>query len=170
MLPVDVYHTIAVESEGAYRAMLAIPQFAREITASRRVDYMIHFGHAVKIARGKIVWTRHGKPHRLDGPAVEGVYGCVWKVNGAVHRVGGPAVVLSDGYREWRINGQLHREDGPAMESEYGWSRWYFNGQLHREGGPAVQDPDGSYEWWFNGYLHRDCGPAIKKIRQVRVV
>ena len=49
-------------------------------------------------------YNSDGKLHRLDGPAVEHVYGnkC-WFNNGKLHRLDGPAVEWADGDKSWWI-------------------------------------------------------------------
>lgn len=51
---------------------------------------------------------KKGKLHRLDGPAVESVYGNKsWYREGLLHREDGPAVEYFDGYKEYWYQGQL---------------------------------------------------------------
>ena len=65
----EMLHEMAVD-EDAYRALLAIPAFARTLNVSIRADYMVKFGYTVKITNDKIVWKKHGRRHREAGPAV----------------------------------------------------------------------------------------------------
>lgn len=151
-LPLEIYHLIAADSESAYRAMLAVPSFARDIDVSRRYDYMILFKHEVKITRKRIIWLRAGVDHRLDGPAVEHIDGYrAWYVNGVMHRTGGPARLGSDGEWEWKQNGKTHRLDGPAFGLSDGYRAWYQNDLLHRLDGPAIKYADGRGIWCVNG-------------------
>jgi hypothetical protein len=53
----------------------------------------------------------HGKLHRKDGPAVEGV----------------------DGDNEWWVHGKLHRKDGPAVEGVDGDNEWWVHGKQYNE-------------------------------------
>ena len=62
-------------------------------------------------ASGYKYWWLNGKPHREDGPAVEG----------------------ANGDKYWYFDGKLHREDGPAVECASGDKYWYFNGKLVTE-------------------------------------
>ena len=50
-----------------------------------------------------------------------------WYVNGKPHRIDGPAVESFNGYKEWRVNGLYHRLDGPAIEWPDGGKTWYVN-------------------------------------------
>ena len=55
---------------------------------------------------GDVYHLKNGRPHRLDGPAIE----------------------YSDGGKDWYKNGKLHRLDGPAStfeEDEY----YFINGK-----------------------------------------
>jgi len=69
------------------------------------------------IKKTHIEYRKHGKLHRVDGPAIITNYGGVeYWVNGHLHRDDGPAVDHCDGYLLWFNNGVRHREDGPAVE------------------------------------------------------
>ena len=128
-LPIELLHVIASFDQGSYRALLAIPFFARSLNPSIRTDYMIAFGYSVKITENRIRWYRNGEPHREDGPAVE------W----------------NDGEKWWYRDGERHREDGPAIECTDGTKEWYREGERHREDGPAIERSDGTKVWYRNG-------------------
>ena len=51
-----------------------------------------------------------------------------WSKNGKYHRNDGPAVEWDEGTRVWYKNGKLHRDDGPAIEWADGTRFWYKNG------------------------------------------
>jgi hypothetical protein len=130
-------------------------------------------------------WYKHGKPHRVDGPAVKWRDGREsWQLDGKRHRVGGPAVKTKESHEFWK-DGRLHREEGPAIESllpkgtnewwidgvkqdhtlvfsnEDGTKQWHTkSGQSHRQGGPARILEDGEQQWMIEGRFHRDDGPA----------
>jgi hypothetical protein len=95
---------------------------------------------------------KNGKPHRLNGPAIEHADGGKeWWVNGELHREDGPAVEYADGGKEWWVNGKLHRDDGPAIiKSEF--NQWYYEGKRHRLDGPAVE-----YSIGYKFYYVNDC-------------
>ena len=130
-LPIELLHVIASFDQGAYRALLAIPFFARSLNPSIRTDYKISFGYSVRITKNFTEWYRNGEHHREDGPAIED----------------------ADGTKAWYRNGKYHREDGPAMEYSNGDKRWYRNGKRHREDGPAIEDADGTKYWYRDGEL-----------------
>lgn len=89
-LPVEIYRLIAADNEHTYRALLAIPAFARSLDAATIRNYRIGFGHYItsslsgeKIydfdvnleaisagAETAMIFCRHGYFHRRDGPAV----------------------------------------------------------------------------------------------------
>lgn len=55
----------------------------------------------------RVEYTRNGKLHRTDGPALEFPRGC----------------------KEWWINGMRHRSNGPAIETCYGVKYWCIDGK-----------------------------------------
>lgn len=131
MLPVEVLRLIAAVSPASYRAMLALPPFARSLDPGTIADYMILFGHGVEVTRDAIVWWYRGATHRVGGPAVEYVGGGEeWHNHGHIHRVGGPALVTPAGSRLWYCHGNLHRDDGPAVEYFDGGTVYYNNGTI----------------------------------------
>lgn len=154
-LPVEVLGVIAGKSPAAYRAMLAVPQFARSLNPGTIVDYKIRFGHNIRITKDVIVWYYRGWPHRLDGPAAIYTDGTRrWRRHGLLHRADGPAVEHPDGSYEWLLDNCYHREGGPAILHSSGTKKWYRHGLLHREDGPAVEYADGD--------RHRRDGPAVE--------
>ena len=52
-----------------------------------------------------------------------------WFLNGKPHRVDGPAIEFYNGSKYWHLNGKLHREDGPAIERADGSKYWYVDGE-----------------------------------------
>lgn len=89
LLPIEVLHVITATSEGAYRAMLAMPAFARSVDVSARYDYMLLFGYGVVITDYNIIWTKNSSWHRTDGPAIECASGaCEWWEYGKFIRSG----------------------------------------------------------------------------------
>jgi hypothetical protein len=102
-IPLELLYVIAAVDEQSYRAMLAIPLFARSLTPGKVVDFMIAFGYSVAITKDCIEWLLNGYLHRVDGPAVE----------------------YEDGYKEWCLNGDTHRDDGPAIERANGDKEWW---------------------------------------------
>jgi hypothetical protein len=92
--------------------------------------YKTKDGDRIVRSNGDEEWYKHGKRHRLDGPAVV----CVdvtkeWWVNGKHHRLDGPAVEDADGYKEWYVDDKLHRLDGPAIEYANGAKQWFIDGE-----------------------------------------
>jgi len=56
---------------------------------------------------GNIRYTKNGKEHREDGPAV--IYPTgeqFWCKNGKLHREDGPAAIWADGTQEWFKDGK----------------------------------------------------------------
>lgn len=125
LLPMELLHEIARDSESAYKALLSYPRFARAVEYDRRLDYMVLFGHDVRVVKRFIKWSRNGVPHRLRQPA-------------HTHE---------DGSKYYYQNGNLHRDDGPAL-IEVVSANWYrskisaansFNADNH----PKI------FEGWF---------------------
>lgn len=127
MLPLELLHQIAQDSEPAYYALLSYPRFARVVTLKRRIDYMVGFGHNVCMRKDRIMWLRNNLRHRKDGPAV----------------------ICTDGSMEWYRSGKHHRDNGPAIQRD-SFIAWMQNGIVHREDGPAcnVYVRDGPNRTW----------------------
>ena len=63
-------------------------------------------------------YNKHGKLHRIGGPAAIFADGTeVWYQNGELHRVGGPAVIHSNGEEHWYQNGSYLRTDRDATDT-----------------------------------------------------
>jgi hypothetical protein len=145
-MPIEMLDLIAAVDVKAYRAMLAIPLFARSLGSDKVVDYMIEFGYSVNITENHIEWFLNDELHRVDGPAIE----------------------FANGNKEWWRFGKLHRQarhgepDGPAIERASGDKGWWLDGGRHRVDGPAIEFVNGDKEWWLNGVTHRDDGPAVE--------
>jgi hypothetical protein len=163
-LPLDMLHEIASYSEGAYRALLALPVFARSLTVNARADYWCHFGYGVTVYATVIEWTKHDERHRNDGPALEYISGLkIWYSRGQVHNDKGHATEWTDGTKGYYRNGLCHRDDGPAMEWADGERTWYHNDEVHRDDGPAFEKPGHFKSYVQHGKLHRAGGlPALE--------
>lgn len=115
-----------------------------------------------------------GLLHREDGPAVI-INPLIkkWYKHGKKHRVDGPAY-QSGSYEEWWIDDNLHREDGPAVIG--GLSReWWSHGKRHRLDGPAVErdmkvynDPLFEKEWWLFGVEYKVEEEYRKKVEEFK--
>ena len=152
ILPIELLHVIASFDQGAYRALLSVPFFARSLNPGIRTDYMIAFGYSVNITKNSIQWVLNGELHREHGPAVEYSKGSKhWYRNGIRHRDNAPAIEWFNGDKNWYRNGRCHREDGPAIEDADGSKEWFRNGKYHREDGPAIEWADGTKYWYLNG-------------------
>ena len=127
-LPLEILHELVCDLS-TYRALLAIPAFARSLTPSTRCDYMIRFGYRVEITRDYIKWTLNGEFHCTNGPAIIGANGSqAWYINGKLHRTDGPAIIRANGMREWYKDDKCHRTDGPAVVWADGKQLWYIDG------------------------------------------
>jgi hypothetical protein len=188
-IPLEILDLIAAVDVKAYRAMLAIPLFARSLGPGKVVDFMIGFGYSVAITKSYIVWYLNGKRHRVAGPAIECANGNkYWYSHEKLHRspvssdldpgggqAVGPAIEYDDGHKEWYLNGKRHRDDGPAVEYANGDKEWWVDGKLHRSPvssdldpngghavGPAIEYANGDKVWYLNGRQHRVDGPAVE--------
>jgi hypothetical protein len=171
MLPFDVLGVIAQVSIGVYRALLALPRFARASLAHNhqyryRCCYLIHHTEDninTILHRWYIPFPRNHNYiklyHRHDGPADYAQYRSGkllyerWVHFGLTHRN-----VSSDGqfhpaYTRWDENGQIQYE------------QWFSYNKLHRLDGPASinYDENGKIrkkKWYINGQRHCINGPA----------
>lgn len=165
LLPLELLHVIARDSEPAYKALLAYPRFAHVVTPGTRIDYMVHFGHNVRVNKYGNAWTRNGIIHRKDCPALIRTNGHVeWWVNGLRHRDGEPAVIGLMG-KFWYRRGMRHRDDGPALQFNDGSEFWYRDGLRHRDDGPAFIYADGNKYWYNNGkHIQQSSGNMFTNI------
>jgi hypothetical protein len=137
----------------------------------------------------KKVYTRNGKQHRSNGPAVEFSNGDAefwyegklcriedeslpavdtaklkkWYTGGVPHRKGNPAIIATE-----KIDWRHPHETGTYIftpEYEYyegGYEMWMENGKKHRIGGPTVVSATGKGGSWFlHGEPHRLDGPIV---------
>lgn len=73
---------------------------------------------------------RYGKLHHELGPAVARPDGTeLWMQDGRPHRVDGAALNYADGRKEHYIHGYLHNLTGPAIEDPAGRNEWWLNGE-----------------------------------------
>lgn len=90
--------------------------------------------------------------------------------HGKLHRLHGPAIIWPHGTLEWFQHGKMHREgDLPASISP-GTQVWVKNGNRHRDGDlPAIIRSNGEKEWWKHGRIHRDGDlPAVTRNHGIR--
>lgn len=155
-LPIEILTHIALslgQDTSVYRAMLAVPAFARKLTPGIIVDYMIRFGFSVEITKDMIAWKKLGLLHRVGGPAKEST-----EKHGECYQ---PKTDFRLCFvRRWFQNGIQHRDGGPASECDNGELEWYCQGERHRLNGPAHIWDDGTAIWYKNGRICRDDGPA----------
>lgn len=116
--------------------------------------YWARFYDEIRSVGSYVIYLRHNKKHRVDGPAIESANGDKeWYVNDKCHRTDGPAIVRANGSKVWRIDGKRHRTDGPAIQGYNGDKMWYVDDQLHRTDGPAVEYANGICDWYMNGKI-----------------
>lgn len=132
LLVPDMWIQIARLGESVYRALLAIPEFARSLTCDLRMDFRVFFGHSVNITSLGTYWLRNNLLHRLDGPAVE--YGYLRP------------------FISYYRNGKLSRSDMtlPCVFYSDGHMAYYDeNGKCCR-----VETVDGKVRRWGDGGTH----------------
>jgi hypothetical protein len=155
-LPIEMLYILASTDVATYRALLALPRFARSLSPDVVADFMIAFGYSVDIRYGDITWELNGEPHRIDGPAIIRKNGNKeWWRFGKLHRDSSPAVELATGSTAWYKDGMKHRVDGPAIERANGDKGWFLNDVRHRVDGPAIELGNGSKFWYLDGKKHR---------------
>lgn len=108
----------------------------------------------------KTCYHKHGKLHRLDGPAFH-----------------------AGGKEKYYVNGKLHRDDGlPAyvcsytsINGVYLEHQWYVKGKQYRpSGGPSAIMANGEMSWAHytdeNGLRHNEGGAAyiVRKLDETR--
>lgn len=200
LLPAELIAQIAAAGRDVYWPLaVGYPRFGRSLTAGRRVDYAISFGHDVRVVNiareySCLRWTLNGKNHRTDGPAEEynnGDY--MWYKHGKQHRLDGPAE-LDEGIEYWYVNGVYSATNNPAIRCvNCNTQIWYKDGKIHRDDGPAAittaedsqccnylhlaDDLDNNYfpedgtltAWFVNDKLHQEGGPAVEYASGTRI-
>jgi hypothetical protein len=169
-IPLEILHKIAYYGIWSYRALLAIPIFARSVGRhpeykcyEKTIDYMVRFGCQARINTFGICWFLGHELHRIDGPAISLLTGVeVWYRYGERHRdsskhvMDDPALTWMNGDREWWYRGRRHRDGAPAIINVDGRKEWYLNGELHsQDDQPAIERASGDKEWYCNGRRHR---------------
>lgn len=132
-LPIELLDIIASHGSSIYYGLLGYKFFADTLKPGKIVDYMILFGHSVKINKYKIEWYLKDCLHRTDGPAIEYIRGSKqWYLNGVPHRDSDlPAHEDNDGYKAWYRYGKRHRDNGPAIIWHTGHKEWFKNGDRY---------------------------------------
>lgn len=60
--------------------------------------------------------------HCEDGPAFHAINYCkCWYIHGKPHRLNGPAIEYNDGRKEWFINGKQYNEEDYSVVVQYLW-------------------------------------------------
>ena len=132
-LSFDVLVEIACGSVAAWRAMLAVPQFARwTLTPTGRRRAAERFRETVTDEDGTCTLL-DGRRHSFWGqPAVVRTDGGQeWWRNGRVHRDGGPAIILANGYQAWYRDDRCRRNDGWVVVWANDWKEWWRDVQRY---------------------------------------
>jgi hypothetical protein len=149
-LPLDCLNLIAANGIPLYRALLALPRFARASIAERWQQYWqdhftvciqnadtsslpVHIQNCMKIEFGS---NRYGEMERDDA-----FRAIVYKLNGVYHRRGGPAIKLTTDFvnRSRQTNRNISSASTIIKDRCTIASEWLVHGQRHRIGGPAVR-------------------------------
>jgi hypothetical protein len=145
-LPLDILQLIprsatsASAGLAAYRALLAVPRFARSAMMPKvQLQWQEHFTYSTfDVKTGIKTWF----------------IGCQTGKH-AYHRIGGPAILHPDGSQYWYRFGELHRTGSPAISLASGYKAWYHNGKLHCASGPAISHiKDGRVVIASEYYIH----------------
>jgi len=138
-------------------------RFGNEIYKDENGEYHHQLRPALIVKDVSESWYKHGKLHRLDGPAIERKDGSTEYWIDGVHLTeeefeeGNPKIkqpqINESGTEIWRNeDGKLHRDDDlPAVTNKDGEQEYWVNGKLHRLNGPAIERKDGSTEYWIQG-------------------
>jgi hypothetical protein len=131
-------------------------------------DFHRDDGPAIEFTDGSKMWCRHGRMHRVDGPAMTTPGSTTWAIDGNYHRDGGPAITYPEGGYRWYQHGKLHRDNGPAKLLLSGFDRefrqwsWWSHGLQHRVDGPAVINNAGEPpQWWYADRRIHDPGNVL---------
>jgi hypothetical protein len=76
----------------------------------------------------------------------------VYTKDGRLHNEDGPAMVNPDGSVAYFIYGDLHNLQGPAITAPDGYTAYFAGGLRHNPLGPAVVTADGEEFYYFMGY------------------
>jgi hypothetical protein len=174
LFPIELLDVIATTSVYAYRAMLAIPRFARSITNIK--NYMKLFGYSYKIMNDVVYWYLNGELWCIRLPEeFNDIHPQTVRKWALVVTMGKSVVVkYRNGLKVWFSYGKMHRlthlySDGkPAVEFPDGTKEWWTSDVLHRREGPAVIRANGDKYWYLHGEQHRhtdfslDSEPAVE--------
>jgi len=140
-----------------------VDRFGNEIYSDYNEDYHNPFGPAL-ITTISESWYKHGKLHRIDGPAVEktnghkeywieGVHLTEEEFNEEQFPILEQPQIDEFGTEIWRNkDGKYHRDDDlPAMTYKNGTKYWYKHGKLHRLNGPAAEYTNGTKMYHIEG-------------------
>ncbi len=170
-LPTDIYQLIASIDTDSWRAMLAVPRFARftlteqgrrarDIAFLRIVCKIVPFNNSIRINAEVDYEINNNCDHYS-----ETVIYITNNTNDMIKFVKNRKVSNTEmtiALIIFRFNGQMHRDDGPAVVYANGRQEWWCHGKLHREGGPAVMIPNHHVNWFNNGLHYLDGNqPAI---------
>lgn len=77
--------------------------------------------------------NKQGLIHRIHGPSIVSLNRVTaWSKNGRHHREDGPAL-CGDGHKYWHYEGKYHRKNGPAIVYSDGSEQYWVNGIKHTE-------------------------------------
>lgn len=163
-LPLEIIVIIGLESLDAWRAMLAVPDFARWTQSSQGLRSRGSFLTCKKTSVNTKYYLR-GRLHNFDDlPAVIWTDAHTYYFDENDFVQGGYSFPRTAGGSAWFRNGYLHRDnDLPAVIEIGGWSKWYQNGLLHRDDDrPAMISSDKKNMLWFKKGIHfRKKGPYV---------
>ncbi len=77
----------------------------------------------------KAEWDDNIIQNLPDGSYVDRNDSVCYTKNGKFHREDGPAIEYYNGDKCWYRNGEIHREDGPSIEFSNGRKFWFVGGE-----------------------------------------
>ena len=158
-LVLDLLIEIACKSLRAWRAMLAVPAFARwSLTAAGRACAFQQFVTVTNVD-GRKICTVNGLRHSVaDQCAYADRKQVAWYRWGELHRVALPALMRYNGKLEWWLNGMLDRpNDQPTVVKPGNDLDWFDDEGCHRALAVPPDYADMTLTWTKNGDRHRDA-------------
>ncbi len=189
-LPPEIWIKIGMTDEHTFNSLVrAVSSLGRwtmgardgvydsSLIINRRLDLMLLFGYSVEFTSGTfghpesrytcsyISWTKNGKRHRNDRPAITSAMGDIyrddvghpfdrgWFYHDELHRVGGPASEGIDLYFAWYRHGTLYKCDGPSKIYDNIYVRWTWGDYPYRHGGPTDIVANGDVYWFLGSTL-----------------
>lgn len=140
ILPLELIQEIAEYDPDVYWILIFVIKAFGYYTCNPNIrkQFQTRFGMShVKWSFNLEEYKMFGKLHRTSGPAYIAPDICRYYQHGKPTRLDGPAVICSNGTQIYYLDGKIHRVDGPAYISQSKIEYKQFD-QFHRVDGPAI--------------------------------